>query len=64
MVQEQNKGLVHSEFSGSAKGNFMGMELDGSKTFKFKKQTYINIVIAAAADKLILQIISEIFYSS
>lgn len=34
MVQEQNKVVVRSEFSGSPKGNFMGMELDGSKTFK------------------------------
>jgi len=34
MVQEGNQVVVRSEFSASPKGNFMGMELDGSKTFK------------------------------
>lgn len=34
MVQEGNQVVVRSEFSASPKGNFMGMDLDGSKTFK------------------------------
>ena len=34
MVQEGNQVVVRSEFSGSPIGSFMGMELDGSKTFK------------------------------
>jgi predicted ester cyclase len=34
MVQEGNQVVVRSEFSASPKGNFMGMELDGTKTFK------------------------------
>ncbi|MBM4056184.1 MAG: ester cyclase [Planctomycetes bacterium] len=34
MVQEGNQVVVRSEFSASPKGNFMGMELDGSKSFK------------------------------
>jgi predicted ester cyclase len=34
MVQEGNKVVVRSLFSASPKGNFMGMELDGSKSFQ------------------------------
>lgn len=34
MVQEGNQVVVRSEFSASPKGNFMGLELDGLKTFK------------------------------
>jgi predicted ester cyclase len=34
MVQEGNQVVVRSEFSASPKGNFLGMELDGSKSFK------------------------------
>jgi predicted ester cyclase len=34
MVQEGNQVVVRCEFSASPKGNFMGMELDGSKSFK------------------------------
>lgn len=34
MIQEGNKVVVRSLFSASPKGNFMGMELDGSKSFK------------------------------
>ncbi len=34
MIQEGNKVVVRSMFSASPKGNFMGMELDGSKSFK------------------------------
>lgn len=34
MVQEGNQVVVRSEFSASPKGNFMGMELDGTKSFK------------------------------
>jgi predicted ester cyclase len=34
MIQEGNKVVVRSMFSGSPKGNFMGLELDGTKLFK------------------------------
>lgn len=34
MVQEGNQVVVRSEFSASPLGSFMGLELDGSKTFK------------------------------
>lgn len=34
MVQEGNQVVVRCEFSASPKGNFMGMDLDGTKTFK------------------------------
>lgn len=34
MVQEGNQVVVRSEFSASPKGDFMGMELDGTKSFK------------------------------
>ncbi len=34
MVQEGNQVVVRCEFSASPKGNFMGMEVDGSKSFK------------------------------
>lgn len=34
MVQEGNRVVVRSVFSASPNGNFMGMELDGSKSFK------------------------------
>jgi predicted ester cyclase len=34
MVQEGDRVVVRSLFSGSPRGNFMGMELDGTKTFK------------------------------
>lgn len=34
MVQEGNQVVVRSEFSATPVGNFMGMELDGSKSFK------------------------------
>jgi predicted ester cyclase len=34
MVQEGNQVVVRCEFSASPKGNFMGIELDGSKSFK------------------------------
>jgi len=34
MVQEGNQVVVRCDFSASPKGNFMGMELDGSKSFK------------------------------
>jgi len=34
MVQEGNQVVVRCEFSASPIGNFMGMELDGSKSFK------------------------------
>lgn len=34
MVQEGNQVVVRCEFSASPKGNFMGMELDGTKSFK------------------------------
>lgn len=34
MVQEGNRVVVRSLFSASPKGNFMGMELDGTKSFK------------------------------
>jgi predicted ester cyclase len=34
MVSDGNKVVVRSIASGSPKGNFMGMELDGSKSFK------------------------------
>lgn len=34
MVQEGNQIVVRSEFTASPMGNFMGLELDGSKTFK------------------------------
>ncbi len=33
ILQDGNKVTVRSVFSGSPKGNFMGMELDGSKSF-------------------------------
>lgn len=33
MIQEGNQIAVRSEFSGSPAGYFMGLELDGSKTF-------------------------------
>ena len=34
MIQEGNKVVVRSIFSGSPKGNFMGIDLDGSKSFR------------------------------
>lgn len=34
LVISENKVVVRSVASGSPKGNFMGMELDGSKSFK------------------------------
>ncbi len=34
MIQEGNKVVVRSEFSASPKGEFMGMNLDGTKSFK------------------------------
>ncbi|MEI6411556.1 MAG: ester cyclase [Bacteroidota bacterium] len=34
MVQEGNQVVVRSELSASPIGNFMGMELDGTKSFK------------------------------
>lgn len=34
MVEEGNQVVVRSEFSASPKGNFMGMDLDGTKSFK------------------------------
>ena len=34
MVQEGNQVVVRCEFSDSPNGNFMGMELDGTKSFK------------------------------
>ncbi len=34
MIQEGNKVVVRSEFSASPKGEFMGMNLDGTKKFK------------------------------
>ncbi|HNL40214.1 MAG TPA: ester cyclase [Saprospiraceae bacterium] len=34
MVQEGDRVVVRSLFSASPRGNFMGMELDGSKSFK------------------------------
>ncbi|MFZ4797088.1 MAG: ester cyclase [Bacteroidia bacterium] len=34
MVQEGNQVVVRCEFSASPKGNFMGMDLDGTKSFK------------------------------
>lgn len=34
MIQEDNKVVVRCIFSGSPKGSFMGMELDGTKSFK------------------------------
>ena len=34
MVQEGNRVVVRSLFSASPKGAFMGMELDGTKSFK------------------------------
>ncbi len=34
MIQEGNQVVVRSEFSASPNGNFMGMELDGTKSFK------------------------------
>jgi predicted ester cyclase len=34
MVQEGNQVVVRCEFSASPIGNFMGMELDGSKSFR------------------------------
>lgn len=34
MIEEGNKVVVRTLFSASPKGNFMGIELDGSKTFK------------------------------
>jgi predicted ester cyclase len=34
MVQEGNQVVVRCEFSASPNGNFMGMELDGTKSFK------------------------------
>ena len=34
MVQEGNRVVVRSLFSASPRGSFMGMELDGSKSFK------------------------------
>ena len=34
MVQEGNKVVVRSLASGSPKGDFMGLKLDGSKSFK------------------------------
>lgn len=33
ILQEGNKVIVRSKFSGSPKGEFMGMNLDGSKSF-------------------------------
>lgn len=34
MVQEGDRVVVRSVFSASPRGNFMGMELDGSKSFR------------------------------
>lgn len=34
MIQEGNQVVVRSVFSASPNGNFMGIELDGTKTFK------------------------------
>ena len=34
MVQEDNQVVVRSEFSATPTGNFMGIELDGTKLFK------------------------------
>ena len=34
MVEEGNQVVVRSMFSASPNGNFMGMDLDGSKSFK------------------------------
>jgi predicted ester cyclase len=34
MVQEGNQVVVRSEFSATPTGNFMGIELDGTKSFK------------------------------
>jgi len=34
MVQEGNQVVVRCEFSPSPNGNFMGMDLDGTKSFK------------------------------
>ncbi len=34
MVQEGNKVVVRSLFSATPRGNFMGMELDGTKSFQ------------------------------
>lgn len=34
MIQEGNKVVVRSLFSASPNGNFMGVEVDGTKTFK------------------------------
>jgi predicted ester cyclase len=34
MIQEGNKVVVRSVFSASPKGSFMGIECDGSKSFK------------------------------
>lgn len=34
MIQEGNKVVVRTLFSASPNGNFMGMELDGTKSFK------------------------------
>lgn len=34
MVQEGNRVVVRSLFSASPRGNFMGLELDGSKSFQ------------------------------
>jgi len=34
IVQEGNRIVVRSLFSASPRGNFMGMELDGTKSFK------------------------------
>ncbi len=34
MVQEGNQVVVRSEFSASPCGNFLGMDLDGTKSFK------------------------------
>jgi predicted ester cyclase len=34
MIQEGNQVVVRSVFSASPKGNFMGQECDGSKSFK------------------------------
>lgn len=33
ILQDNNKVIVRSKFSGSPKGEFMGMNLDGSKSF-------------------------------
>jgi predicted ester cyclase len=44
MVQEGNQVVVRCEFSASPNGNFMGIDLDGSKSFRIMTMDMHTIV--------------------